>query len=137
MTSPSQLVLIQFHGRDRPRADRQLDHAAVELDAEAAQREERRVAGPGETTASLGTAAAAQAIKRARLTPADIELLLRTCQNIRDKALIAILWETGGRISEIGNLQLKHIVKIQHGFTLDVLGKTGRRSGSKRRGTLL
>ena len=62
------------------------------------------------------------------LTPADIELLLRTCQNIRDKALIAILWETGGRISEIGNLQLKHIVKIQHGFTLDVLGKTGRRS---------
>lgn len=62
------------------------------------------------------------------LTPADIELLLRTCQNVRDKALIAILWETGGRISEIGNLQLKHIVKGQHGFNLDILGKTGRRN---------
>jgi 3-oxoacyl-[acyl-carrier-protein] synthase-3 len=37
---------------------------------------ERRVAGPGETTATLGTAAAAQAIKQARLTPADIDLLI-------------------------------------------------------------
>jgi 3-oxoacyl-[acyl-carrier-protein] synthase-3 len=37
---------------------------------------ERRVAGDGETTASLGTAAAAQAIKRAGLTPADIDLMI-------------------------------------------------------------
>jgi len=37
---------------------------------------ERRVAGEGETTASLGTAAAAQAIKRAGLTPADIDLMI-------------------------------------------------------------
>jgi 3-oxoacyl-[acyl-carrier-protein] synthase-3 len=37
---------------------------------------ERRVAGEGETTATLGTAAAAQAIKRAGLTPADIDLMI-------------------------------------------------------------
>ncbi len=37
---------------------------------------ERRVAADGETTASLGTAAAAQAIKRAGLTPADIDLMI-------------------------------------------------------------
>jgi 3-oxoacyl-[acyl-carrier-protein] synthase-3 len=37
---------------------------------------ERRIAGPDETTASLGTAAAAQAIKRAGLSPADIDLLI-------------------------------------------------------------
>jgi 3-oxoacyl-[acyl-carrier-protein] synthase-3 len=37
---------------------------------------ERRVAGPGETTATLGTDAAARAIKQARLTPADIDLLI-------------------------------------------------------------
>jgi len=37
---------------------------------------ERRVAGPDETTATLGAAAAAQAIKRAGLTPADIDLLI-------------------------------------------------------------
>jgi 3-oxoacyl-[acyl-carrier-protein] synthase-3 len=37
---------------------------------------ERRVAGADETTATLGTAAAAQAIKRSGLTPADIDLLI-------------------------------------------------------------
>jgi 3-oxoacyl-[acyl-carrier-protein] synthase-3 len=37
---------------------------------------ERRVAADGETTATLGTAAAAQAIKRAGLTPADIDLMI-------------------------------------------------------------
>ena len=37
---------------------------------------ERRVAGPGETTATLGTAAAANAIKRAGLAPDDIDLMI-------------------------------------------------------------
>ena len=37
---------------------------------------ERRIAGPGETAATLGTAAAAEAIKRAGLTPTDIDLLI-------------------------------------------------------------
>ena len=37
---------------------------------------ERRVAAPGETTATFAAAAGAQAIKRAGLTPADIDLLI-------------------------------------------------------------
>ena len=37
---------------------------------------ERRIAAPGETAATLGSAAAADAIKRAGLTPADIDLLI-------------------------------------------------------------
>ena len=37
---------------------------------------ERRVAGPGETTASLGVEAATHAIKRAGLVPSDIDLLI-------------------------------------------------------------
>jgi 3-oxoacyl-[acyl-carrier-protein] synthase-3 len=37
---------------------------------------ERRIAAPGETAATLGTAAAADAIKRAGLSPADIDLLV-------------------------------------------------------------
>ena len=37
---------------------------------------ERRVAGADETTATLGTTAAAEAIKRAGLTPTDIDLLI-------------------------------------------------------------
>jgi integrase/recombinase XerD len=62
------------------------------------------------------------------LTPEDIEKLLYVCHNTRDKALIAVLWETGGRIAEIGNLQLKHVTKRDHGYTLDLTGKTGQRS---------
>lgn len=62
------------------------------------------------------------------LTPEDIERLLDVCRNPRDKALIAILWETGCRVAEIGNLQLKHLTKSDHGYTLDVNGKTGERS---------
>jgi 3-oxoacyl-[acyl-carrier-protein] synthase-3 len=37
---------------------------------------ERRVAGPDESTATLGIAAGAQAIKRAGLTPTDIDLMI-------------------------------------------------------------
>jgi 3-oxoacyl-[acyl-carrier-protein] synthase-3 len=37
---------------------------------------ERRIAGPGETSSTLGTAAAADAIKRAGLSPTDIDLLV-------------------------------------------------------------
>ena len=40
------------------------------------------------------------------LTPADIDRLLSVCHNTRDKALLSILWETGGRIRELQNLQL-------------------------------
>lgn len=61
------------------------------------------------------------------LTPAEIERLLSVAPNTRDRALIKLLWETGGRISEIGNLQLKHITKHQFGYTLDLKGKTGQR----------
>jgi integrase len=62
------------------------------------------------------------------LTPQDIDTLLNVCHNTRDKALISMLWETGCRIAEIGNLQLKHLTKIEHGYSLDVNGKTGQRN---------
>jgi integrase len=62
------------------------------------------------------------------LTPDDVEALIAHSSNPRDRALIAVLWETGGRIAEIGNLQLKHLTKHQHGYTIEVNGKTGTRS---------
>lgn len=62
------------------------------------------------------------------LTPEDIQALLDICRNPRDKALIAMLWETGCRIAELGNLQLKHVTKTPHGYSLDVTGKTGGRN---------
>jgi integrase/recombinase XerD len=62
------------------------------------------------------------------LFPSDIEKVISVTQNARDKALTAVLWETGGRIAEIGNLQLKHATKNDVGYTLEVTGKTGTRS---------
>ena len=60
------------------------------------------------------------------LTPQGIEALLGVCHDTRDKALISMLWETGSRIAELGNLQLKHLTKIEHGYSLDLSGKTGQ-----------
>ena len=62
------------------------------------------------------------------LTPADVERVITVCRNPRDKALLAIPWETGGRIAEIGNRQIKDAVPASVGYTLEVNGKTGVRS---------
>lgn len=62
------------------------------------------------------------------LTPADVERVITVCRNPRDKALISMLWETGGRIAEIGNRQIKDAVPATVGYTLEVNGKTGVRS---------
>lgn len=62
------------------------------------------------------------------LTTEDIQALLNIARSTRDRALIMTLWETGGRISEIGNLLIRDVVKHKYGFTLDLNGKTGRRS---------
>jgi len=62
------------------------------------------------------------------LIPADVQLVVETCRTLRDKALIAVLWESGGRIAEIGNRQIKDAVPAPVGYTLEVNGKTGVRS---------
>jgi integrase/recombinase XerD len=57
----------------------------------------------------------------------DIIKLLSTAKHPRDKALIAMLWESGGRIGELGNLSQKNVSFDQHGVLLSVRGKTGSR----------
>lgn len=68
-------------------------------------------------------------LQRTRLlTPEDIAALLSVCHNPRDKAFISCLWESGGRISELGNRQIKDVVAHEHGYLVELDGKTGRRS---------
>jgi len=62
------------------------------------------------------------------LTPGDVERVITVCRTPRDKAFISVLWETGGRIAEIGNRQIKDAVAASVGYTLEVDGKTGVRS---------
>lgn len=62
------------------------------------------------------------------LIPSEIDRALTATHSPRDRALIAINWETGGRIGEVGNLEILHVSKAPHGFYLDLDGKTGRRT---------
>jgi site-specific recombinase XerD len=61
------------------------------------------------------------------LNEEEIKLIIQSCKNNRDKALIACLAESGCRISEIGLLRVKHISFESHGARISVNGKTGAR----------
>ncbi len=61
------------------------------------------------------------------LSEEDIKKLLAAANHPRDKALIAMLWESGTRIGEIGNLKVRNISFDDHGALLTVRGKTGSR----------
>jgi integrase/recombinase XerD len=62
------------------------------------------------------------------LTPEDIELLINYAQNLRDKAYIAVLYESGAREGELEELLLKHVVFDENGAVITLpKGKTGAR----------
>jgi integrase/recombinase XerD len=62
------------------------------------------------------------------LTPTEVDSLLAGCVNPRDRALIAMLWEMGSRISEVGNLRIRHLAKVEYGYHVALDGKTGKRT---------
>jgi len=57
----------------------------------------------------------------------EVELMIDTALNKRDKAIIALLWDIGARIGEIGNLRVKDIKFDDIGISILVNGKTGPR----------
>jgi len=61
------------------------------------------------------------------LTEDDAAKLIDACLTHRDKALVAVLFETGCRIGEIASLRIKHVEPNRYGFRLIVSGKTGDR----------
>ena len=61
------------------------------------------------------------------LTEEDIQKLLRVTVHPRDKAFVSILWESGARISEIGNMKIGNIAFDVHGTVITVQGKTDSR----------
>ncbi|MDD5163510.1 MAG: tyrosine-type recombinase/integrase [Candidatus ainarchaeum sp.] len=61
------------------------------------------------------------------LSQEDVKEMEKNALNLRDKALISVLWESGARIGEIGTLQLKNIVFDEFGCKILVDGKTGMR----------
>lgn len=61
------------------------------------------------------------------LTEIDVLNLIDNAESVRDKAIVALLWDIGARIGEIGTLSIKHIRFDQYGATVNVKGKTGYR----------
>jgi len=61
------------------------------------------------------------------LTREDIEDLKDACRNDRDRAFIAVLYETGARIGELIDLTVGDIDDHKHGRKVVIDGKTGPR----------
>jgi len=61
------------------------------------------------------------------LTEEEILRIIQKCDNLRDKALVAALAESGCRVSEIGTMKIKHVSFEEYGARLTVNGKTGMR----------
>lgn len=62
------------------------------------------------------------------LTREEIEKMANASENLRDKALLLMLFESGCRIGEILNILIKDVHFDTLGCTISVNGKTGERS---------
>lgn len=61
------------------------------------------------------------------LTEEEVKRLFEVAEHPRDKAFIYLLYESGSRIGEIGNLTIGDLHKDKYGYKVDLDGKTGRR----------
>ncbi|MFA5259259.1 MAG: site-specific integrase [Candidatus Pacearchaeota archaeon] len=61
------------------------------------------------------------------LTEEEVEKIIRSARTVRDKALLAVIAESGCRVSEIGTMKIRQITFEQYGARLTVSGKTGTR----------
>ena len=61
------------------------------------------------------------------LTLEEVQKLIAALKNPRDRAIVAILFDSGLRISELAGVQIKNILFDERGAVLNVNGKTGAR----------
>ena len=61
------------------------------------------------------------------ITKAEIEKILDSCMNARDRALLSTLYDSGCRIGEVLSLRIRDAQSDQYGYVLAVTGKTGFR----------
>lgn len=61
------------------------------------------------------------------LTDSEMELILKNAMNPRDKALFALLYDSGCRVGEILTLRIQDLDFDQYGALIHVTGKTGER----------
>jgi integrase len=61
------------------------------------------------------------------ILPKDIKKLVHVCRTQRDRALLFLLWDSAGRLSEILNANISNVTFDQYGGVIFVNGKTGER----------
>jgi len=61
------------------------------------------------------------------LTEEEIKKMIDSCKNPRDRAIIAVLWESGCRVGELGNMRIKDVDFTEDGVWVKLFGKTGER----------
>jgi len=61
------------------------------------------------------------------LSEEEIKRMIDTCQNTRDRAMIAVLYESGVRIGEFLRMRVRDVVFDEYGGVIKVSGKTGDR----------
>lgn len=62
------------------------------------------------------------------LTPDETSRMIEAAQNPRNRAFVAILYELGARISEVGTMHVGDVTRDEHSLLLDVEGRTGKRT---------
>lgn len=77
----------------------------------------------------LNTSSKSQArkIPEELLTEEDVEMMIKSCKNARNKAFISLLWESGARIGELIDITIGSLEDHEHGFQVTINGKTGYR----------
>lgn len=76
---------------------------------------------------NTGTRSSSDKLPQDLLTKEDVEKQLEECNNPRDKAFVALLYETGARIGELIDLTVGDIEDRKHGKKVVIDGKTGSR----------
>ncbi len=61
------------------------------------------------------------------LSEEEVEKIISCCIGIRDKALVAIIYELGARVGEIQNCKISDVKDHPYGFHITLNGKTGKR----------
>jgi len=62
------------------------------------------------------------------ILPDEVERLIQGAKTLRNKALIALTYELGARIGELGTLRVRDISRDEYSFVVDLDGKTGERA---------
>ena len=62
------------------------------------------------------------------LTEKEVKKLIDVAEHPRDKAFLALLYELGARIGELGGLRIKDVNRDKYSYIVDLQGKTGHRT---------